>query len=125
MEFTEAEAKAKVGKGVRVQDNSLLQARIAQGAEGVVVGAQLYQTEEGDRTERVWVVCLEIFLTGDRSASVLLRDISREQYVSAFTELPAELSPEHASSPEGSHPLQQTSHPARGKTLTLVRRSRT
>jgi hypothetical protein len=89
MEFTEAEAKAKVSRRVRVRDSSLLQARLAQGTEGVVVGAQLYQQEEGGRTARVWVVCLEFFLTHDRSTSVLLRDISKEQYANAFAELPA------------------------------------
>jgi hypothetical protein len=125
MEFTEGEAKAKISRRVRVQHGSLLQARLAQGTEGVVVGAQLYRKEEGDRTERVWVVCLEFFLTGDRSASVLLRDIGKEQYVSAFEELPAELTSEPASNPEGSPSLRQTPHPTRGKTLTLVRRSRT
>jgi len=125
MEFTEAEAKAKIGKGVRVRDGSLLQARLAQGTEGIVVGAQLCRKDEEGRTERVWVVCLEFFLTGDRSASVLLRDIGKEQYVSAFDELLAELTSEPASNLEGSPSLRQTPHSTRGKTLTLVRRSRT
>jgi hypothetical protein len=113
MEFTEAEAKAKVGAWVRVQDGSLLHARLTRGTRGVVVGAQLSLREEGSTKERRWAVCLEFFLTADRSASVLLRDIDMEQYLSAFEEIPAERTPENVSSPEGPPLLEQHSRPAR------------
>jgi hypothetical protein len=113
MEFTEAEARAKVGVRVRVRDGSLLQARLTRGTRGVVVGAQLSPKEEGSTKERLWAVCLEFFLTADRSASVLLRDIAKEQYTSAFEEIPAERTPENVSSPEGSPLPEQHPRPAR------------
>ena len=113
MEFTEAEAKAKVGAWARVRDGSLLHARLTRGTRGVVVGAQLSSREEGSTKERFWAVCLEFFLTADRSASVLLRDIDKEQYMSAFEEIPAERAPENVSGPEGSPLLKQHPRPAR------------
>ena len=125
MEFTEAEAKAKVGRWVRVLDDTLWRVRIPRGTWGEVVNAQQQQREEGSTKECQWVVCLEFVLAPDNSVSVVLRDVDKAQYRGAFAELPAELSLENTELQEDSRSLKQDSHPARGKPLTVVRCSRT
>jgi hypothetical protein len=87
MRFTEAEAQAQVGKWVRVRDDALWRERITQGTLGEVVGAQLPQREDGAIKEEGWGVCIEFYLSRDHCVHVLIRDIGKEQYESAFEEI--------------------------------------
>lgn len=98
MWFTEAEAKAREGKRVRVRDDSLWIERIDRGTYGKVVGAQPYQEDD-------WSVCIEVYLSHDHSLSVLLHHIGKEQYAGAFEEIPAEASLKRARISKCSHSL--------------------
>ena len=120
MDFTQAEAAATVGKRVRVRDEALGRLRIAQGTEGEVLSAHFQCPEEEGSKERVWVVCLEFSLTRNQSIRVLLRDVGKEQYVSAFEEVLPERSPQPVPSPEGLPSLPPPAHLARRAPLTLV-----
>jgi hypothetical protein len=120
MDFTQTEAQATVGRHVRVRDEALLRVRIARGAEGAVVSAQLQCPDEEGSKARVWVVCLEFALTRNQTVSVVLRDVDKEQYVSAFEEVLPERSPEPVPSPEGLPSLPPPAHLARRAPLTLV-----
>jgi hypothetical protein len=113
MWFTEAEAKEQEGKWVRVRNDSLWIERIDKGAHGKVVHAQPYQGED-------WSVCIEVYLSHDRSCSVLLHNIGKKQYACVFEEIPAERSPRSTRIPKCSHFLPRNSHPARREALTLV-----
>jgi hypothetical protein len=125
MEFTEAQAKAKVGRWVRVHDDALWQVRIPRGTWGIVVSAQPQQREEGSREEEGWVVSLEFALAPDNAVRVCLRDVDQAQYTRTFAELPAELSLENTEAPEDAHSLKRHADLARRKTLAVVRRSPT
>ena len=87
MRFTEAEAQAQVGKWVRVRDDSLGSKRIAKATLGEVIGAQLHPRDEGVMQEEGWGVCIEFYLSHDHCVRVLIRDIGKEQYESAFEEI--------------------------------------
>jgi hypothetical protein len=119
MDFTQAEAQAKVGKRVRVREEALWRVRIPRGTGGEVVSAQLHRPEEEGSKECIWVVCLEFSLTRNQSVRVLLRDVDKEQYVRAFDEVLPERSPEPMPSPEGP-PSHQHAHSARRAPLSLV-----
>jgi hypothetical protein len=99
MRFTEAEAKAQVGKWVRVRDASWWSKRIAKGTIGEVVDAQLYHRKEGAIKEEGWEVCIEFYLSRDHCVRSLIRDIGKEQYDGALEEIAAERSPQNAYSP--------------------------
>jgi hypothetical protein len=101
MGFTEAEAKAQVGKQVRVRDASLWQKPVAQGTLGRVVGARRLPREEAEGQEGGWGVCIEVFLSQDHSLTLLLRDIGKAQYEGAVEEIAAALSPQDPDGPEG------------------------
>jgi len=87
MRFTEAEAKAQVGKWIRVRDVSWGCKRIAKGQIGEVVSAQLHPREEGAPKEEVWGVCIEFYLSRDHCVSSLIRDIDKEQYERVLEEI--------------------------------------
>ena len=125
MEFTEAEAKEKVGRWVRVLDETWGRVRIPRGALGECVRAQRQQRDEGSKEECGWVVCLEFALAPDNEVSICLRDVDKAQYASTFAELPAELSRENTGLSRTVQPLKPHSSLARGNTLTVVRRLQT
>ena len=120
MWFTEAEAKALKGQGVRVRDDSLWSKRIDKGAYGIVVNTYPPQQEGSRREEAGWGICLEIYLSRDHSLSVLLHNVSKGHYAGTFDEIPAQSSPRTAWIPPCSHPLPRPSRPACRETLTLV-----
>jgi len=120
MWFTEAEAKALKGQGVRVRDDSLSSKRIAKGAYGTIVSTYPPQQEDSGREEAGWGICLEIYLSRDHSLSVLLHNVSKEQYAGTFDEILAQSSPRTARIPPCSHALPRHSRPACRETLTLV-----
>jgi len=87
MRFTEAEAQAQVGKWVRVRNDALGSQRIAKATLGEVTGAQLHPRDEGVMQEEGWGVCIEFYLSRDHCVRVLIRDIGKAQYESAFEEI--------------------------------------
>jgi len=103
-----------------VRDEALGRLRIARGTEGAVLSAQFQCPEEEGSKARVWVVCLEFSLTRNQSIRVLLRDVGKEQYLSAFEEVLPERSPQPVQSPEGLLALPPPAHPACRAPLTLV-----
>jgi hypothetical protein len=90
MGFTEAEAKAQVGKWVRIRDDSWWSGHLGKSTLGEVVRAQRQQREEGDKQEDGWGVCIEFSLSRDGCVCSLIRDIGKEQYESALEELAGE-----------------------------------
>ena len=96
MRFTEAEAKAKRGKRVRVRDDSLWRARLAKGSIGEVVGAELHQSEEGEVQKEGWGVCVKFSVSRDHCVSILLCDLGKAQYEGALEEIAVALSTQEA-----------------------------
>jgi hypothetical protein len=96
MRFTEAEAKAKKGKRVRVRDDSLWSARLAKGSSGEVVGARLRQSEEGGSKDEGWGVCIEFSVSRDHCVSILLCDMGKAQYEGALEEIAVAMSTQEA-----------------------------
>jgi hypothetical protein len=90
MGFTEAEARAQVGKWVRVRDASWWSGHLGRRTLGEVVHAQRQQQEEGGKQENGWEVWIEFSLSRDGCVCSLIRDIGKEQYESALEELAGE-----------------------------------